>query len=374
MESLVTKDVNFNGDLLKVAQDSEGKIWVGIKWVCKGIGLTVDQTKAQKKKIAEDIVLSKGGTYLTLPTNGGEQEVACLQLDYLPLWLAKISITPKMKSLMPETVDKLIYYQLKAKDVLAEAFFSKKTQENAIVPTQTIQLSLPQIRDYSQELELVNQGIDGLYAKMDPILEHLVNIEKRLLKMEKRSEIPESVKCDSDVYKDWINEVNSFVDRLIAYDENLTSRNQVLSYVYGYMTKVYGIVWDEEIKECKEKNNFSSYTTKIQAIYYKGKLRSIFEAVLADFPKKITTKKVNTVKKSYIEKVSTGRTLEEIIKPLGDRYNDKSLHYGPTFSRVYKIMGIDWSKYPGVRKSHAIAMDRELRTKFEDTVKQLMEP
>ena len=103
-------------------------------------------------------------------------------------------------------------------------------------------------------------------------------------------------------------------------------------------------------------------------------MRSIFEAVLSDFPTKITTRKFKEAKKISIDKVASEKTLEEIIRPLGDRYNDKSLHYGPTFSRVYKLMGIDWSRYPKMRrKSHVIAVDRELRIKFENTVKQLME-
>jgi len=37
-------------------------------------------------------------------------------------WLAKISITPKMQKENKEVMNKLIEYQLKAKDVLAKAF------------------------------------------------------------------------------------------------------------------------------------------------------------------------------------------------------------------------------------------------------------
>jgi hypothetical protein len=47
-------------------------------------------------------------------------------IDFLPLWLAKISITPKMKKNNPELVEKLIQYQLKAKDVLAAAFLPQQ--------------------------------------------------------------------------------------------------------------------------------------------------------------------------------------------------------------------------------------------------------
>lgn len=119
---LSVKTVDFMGDGLLAAQDKDGVIWAGVKWFCDGLGLSEGQIKAERKKIQEDFVLSKGGRNLTLPTNGGEQDVLCLQLDYVPLWLAKISITPNMKENNPKLVEKLIEYQLKAKDVLAQAF------------------------------------------------------------------------------------------------------------------------------------------------------------------------------------------------------------------------------------------------------------
>ena len=105
---LKIKEVNFNGDTLLAAQDNEGKIWAGVKWMCEGIGLTVDQMKNERKKIQSDLVLKQGGLNLTLPTNSGKQDVLCIYIDYIPLWLAKISITPTMKRNNPELVEKLI--------------------------------------------------------------------------------------------------------------------------------------------------------------------------------------------------------------------------------------------------------------------------
>jgi anti-repressor protein len=132
MNQLAVKEVNFNGDTLIAAQDqTTEKVYIAVRWVCEGIGLTLDQAKRQIKNIKEDLVVSKGVSNLTLPTNGGIQEVFCIELDFLPIWLAKISITPKMQSDSPETVNKLVEYQLKAKDVLANAFIHNVTQ---IVP------------------------------------------------------------------------------------------------------------------------------------------------------------------------------------------------------------------------------------------------
>lgn len=122
MSNLIVKEVDLFGDTVIAAQDKDGVIWAGVRWICNGLGLSEGQVKSERKKIQEDIVLSQGGRNFILPTNGGNQDVLCLQLDFIPLWLAKISITPKMKENNPELVSKLVKYQLKAKDVLAAAF------------------------------------------------------------------------------------------------------------------------------------------------------------------------------------------------------------------------------------------------------------
>lgn len=138
LSNLTTREVDFYGDTIMCAEDnSNGKIYVGIRWVCEGIGLTEDQMKNERKKIGKDLVLSMGGSNLTLLTNGGEQDVLCIELDYLPLWLAKISLTPKMQKNNPIAVKKLVNYQLKAKDVLADAFIKHEevNLNNFQIPT-----------------------------------------------------------------------------------------------------------------------------------------------------------------------------------------------------------------------------------------------
>ena len=127
MNELVVKEVSFNGDNLIVVQSNEdGKIYDGVNWVTKGIGLSEDQCKKQGRNIQEDIVLKKGSKKLSAKFDTGEnREVWCIELDYFPLWLAKISITPSMIENNPEVVNKLIEYQLKAKDVLAKTFINE---------------------------------------------------------------------------------------------------------------------------------------------------------------------------------------------------------------------------------------------------------
>jgi len=122
MENLEVKKVPFMGTELMAARDNDGQIWAGVRWMCDGIGLTKGQMQNERNRIHEDKVLSKGERNLVLPTKGGNQSTLCLKLDYVPLWLAKIAITPKMEQETPELAERLEQYQLKAKNVLADAF------------------------------------------------------------------------------------------------------------------------------------------------------------------------------------------------------------------------------------------------------------
>lgn len=123
MENLITKEVNFDGDNLIAIQNKEtGKIYTGISYVCRGIGLTKSQKDTQVQNVQSDLILKMGCLKLQAGVLDPDNEVIVIEIDYLPLWLAKISITPKMQKDSPKTVERLIKYQLKAKDALAEAF------------------------------------------------------------------------------------------------------------------------------------------------------------------------------------------------------------------------------------------------------------
>lgn len=140
MNDLEIRRVPFMGAELMAARDNDGQIWAGVRWMCDGIGLSEGQRKRQVANIQTDTILSKGGSNLVLPTNGGLQEVLCLKLDFVPLWLAKISITPTMERETPELAERLEQYQLHAKDVLAAAFLPSfyGAEETALTPQRVL--------------------------------------------------------------------------------------------------------------------------------------------------------------------------------------------------------------------------------------------
>lgn len=122
------KLINFEGGQLLGIKTEDG-IFLGIKKACIDIGFTERQAKYQVEKLNEDIVISKGVRNFVLPSNGGNQETLCLNEDLVTLWLAKISLTPKMQKENSKAVQKLINYQLKASKVLHNAFMATEEQK-----------------------------------------------------------------------------------------------------------------------------------------------------------------------------------------------------------------------------------------------------
>lgn len=129
MNDFVVKEVDLFGDSVTAAKDNNGVVWVGIRWICQGMGMTDGQYKRQITNIQNDLLLKDSGSNLILNKGSGDRAVFCLKLDYLPMWLAKITITEKTRKERPEFVEKLLQYQLKAKDVLAAAFLPQYTQQ-----------------------------------------------------------------------------------------------------------------------------------------------------------------------------------------------------------------------------------------------------
>lgn len=176
MSDLMVKPVDVLGDTVMAAKDSDGTIWVGIKWICQGMGMSDGHYKRQIKNIQKDLLLKNSGSNLILNKGSGEREVFCLKLDYLPIWLAKISITPKIQQDHPELADKLLEYQLKAKDILAAAFMPKKGAPQTIPE---------QIQLLAQGNVELNKRVDGIQAEVENIKSDLPILPLEAYEIEK---------------------------------------------------------------------------------------------------------------------------------------------------------------------------------------------
>lgn len=169
-ENLIIKDVDFQGQKLKSAQNKQTKkIYVGVKWVCNGIGLSQDQGRLQVRNIQKDIVLQRGCVKFDTGVFDANNETLALDIEFLPLWLAKISITPTMKKNNPILVNKLVDYQLKAKDVLAKAFIYGEFDLPTDYKSALSQLML--MCDKNNQLQIENRNLQPKAEQFDTFLQ-----------------------------------------------------------------------------------------------------------------------------------------------------------------------------------------------------------
>lgn len=379
MQGLTVKDVEFNGAVLRAAQ-VENIIWVGVKWVCDGLGLSEGQIKRERKRLQEDLVLSKGGRNLVLPTNGGNQDVLCLMLDFLPLWLAKINITPTMKRENPALTENLIEYQLKAKDVLAEAFLPKRKEEILpVVKNNMIQIPIPEVPNYAEEFEILYAKLDDLEEQNRKLYDGMSNMAKLILDMSLRKEtqIPEVQIPVQNISEEdsWKRIVYGKAENIVC-NSSFRKTASVLKHIYDYMRQNYGICWEQEAKDYKERNNLSYSPKTIEVVYQNEDLKSIFMAVLIDMEYKA---------KEVKEKKNEVDWSDQQILPLVKKYDDHSNGFMATYRKVYVRMEennrISWknltTRYINERggkptKKDLINTRKSLQKKFTKAIEELM--
>ncbi len=174
--ALQVTNFNFYGDeLIALKDNATGEIYTSINHVLKGIGFTDDeQIRRRRDKWIKDIVIGKGVTKFRHPSDGGYQETYCISQHKLPLALAKINITPKMKQNQPELASKLELYQDKCADVLASVFIDNKTTDQI-----TMQPILDTLNTFTKT---VNETLLSLNERMSKLEESQEQVKKSLPK------------------------------------------------------------------------------------------------------------------------------------------------------------------------------------------------
>lgn len=166
--ALQVTNFNFYGDdLIALRDNATGNIYAAINHILKGIGFNENQIMYQQRKLLHDELLKSHlvkflGVDLNMPSIN---EIWCISNRKLPMALAKISITPKMKKEQPEMSEKLLRYQDKCADVLASVFIDHKTTsdinlqpliDTLITLTQsmtTMQQDMTQLKESQQSLQ-----------------------------------------------------------------------------------------------------------------------------------------------------------------------------------------------------------------------------
>ena len=173
--ALQVTDFNFYGDnLIALKDNATGEIYTAINSILKGIGfIDRDQIRKRRDKWINDPVISKGVVKFNIPmqevvtkndTTLLDKETYCISQHKLPIALAKINITPKMKQIQPELASKLELYQDKCADVLASVFIDRKTisDMNMQPITETLNAITNTLTTLTQTMILMQQEINSL--------------------------------------------------------------------------------------------------------------------------------------------------------------------------------------------------------------------
>lgn len=187
------------GDTEILATKQSDEIYVGINDTLSNIGLSENSRDSIVKKIKNDFILSKYVKKLPVKYPEQTRVVNCIEHSALPMMLVKIDLNRDFLEANPTIANNLIEYQLKAKDVLANAFI-KKTQEFVIPQTFGEALKLA----YEQQLQIEEQ--QKLIVEKDKEIEHqgdvIIGLVKDISLEEKRQILNDVVRAGGKNYSE----------------------------------------------------------------------------------------------------------------------------------------------------------------------------
>lgn len=173
MNDLIVKEVNFNGATL-VGVLKEGKIYTPLKKFCEFLGIDFE---GQRQRIRRDETLCMGTTAFKIKVveNNVEKmrEMMMMEISFLPLWLTGI----KSQQCREEIRENLIEFKLKAKDVLADAFFGKRKDEIPLLPEDK-DWGLKRIHDRADQAKEIEKELYPVIKFLESIYEEIEGIAK----------------------------------------------------------------------------------------------------------------------------------------------------------------------------------------------------
>ncbi len=136
--ALQVTNFNFYGDdLIALRDNATGEVYAAINHILRNIGFTETQIRKKRDSWVNDSIISKGISKFNIPNSTDIEtdqkraplthyDTYCISNRKLPLALAKINITSKMKLSQPDLALKLELYQDKCADVLASVFIDRQ--------------------------------------------------------------------------------------------------------------------------------------------------------------------------------------------------------------------------------------------------------
>lgn len=263
--ALQVTNFNFYGDeLIALKDNATGEIYTSITHVLRGIGFSEKQIEHQRKKIITDEILKSHtqkflGVDLDMPSIN---EIWCISNRKLPLTLAKINITPKMKQKQPELSEKLLRYQDKCADVLASVFIDHKTTDQIILQ--------PIIDTLNTFTKAVNDTLLSLNERMSKLEEKQLQTEKSL---------------PSKRFSYWTSKMFPKYQLLMDYF-GIDKNKELYKQLYKEFHNIYPDIEINQIVDdyCYENNLDSCFT--LDAIEHNKTVRKLFENMVDNLLKK----------------------------------------------------------------------------------------
>lgn len=262
--ALQVTDFNFYGDnLIALKDNATGEIYTAINSVLKGIGfIDKDQIRKRRDKWINDPVVSKGISTFNIPTSEGvtkkdtpmnNQVVYCISQHKLPIALAKINITPKMKQTQPELASKLELYQDKCADVLASMFIDHKTVSDI-------------------NMQPITEILNTITNTLTTLTQTIASMQQEINFLKKPQQLPKKK------WSYWSTKMFPKYQLLTDYFQ--ISYKELYKNLYNEMKNTYpDIDLNQEIDDyCYENHLESCYTLNV--IEHNKTLRKLFESII----------------------------------------------------------------------------------------------
>lgn len=324
---IIKKEVKFNNDkVLAVMKDC--KLYVGVSNICLNLEMSQDMKRRQVKNVQSDLILSKGCVKFDTGVFDQYNQTLAIELNYLPLWLAKINITPNMINEKEKLVKKLVTYQLHAKDVLASAFLDKpkalpKPKEHKIIKKYYNKVPVMSMLDLAtitgrdkntmyyhagENKTLIHKTEMAKFKKENPMLPNTIAHMSILYKEEvinicKKMKVYNKVKPQISAYfDDVIQEADKVSDVEIKSSVNENKKAEILLQTLPYIK-------EEGLKNCVAVNIIKLVDIKILEEFETEN----FKVRLIDSSDEILYRK--EIAGHITSLVKTDRPFEEVRKP-----------------------------------------------------------
>lgn len=204
---------------------------------------------------------------------------------------------------------------------------------------------------YMQEQE--QKRFDAMIAVMQTIDSSLRSLVKmQLLQRQDKISISEMLGNNKSKYSEsgkvYRDNVINLCKQIVALT-SFADEKAVLSACYRHMTKNYGVVWEQEIKEWKDTHSYDGHVSPLHMVsesdenkFLKTMLVNILSQMLDECKQSVEMGQPDSEeghKKYEVDYVATNfLDACDVVTVIADKRNDKSPYACATFTKVYRLM------------------------------------